>query len=56
MLHLTKLAVGVRDISHLAPVPARAMNVTATLVMLAIAVVSTALGLLAFDRRDLAPE
>ena len=42
--------------SHIAPVPATGMNTAATLVMLAIAVVSTALGLGAFDRRDLAPD
>ena len=40
--------------SHIAPVPATTVNTTATLVMLAIAVVSTALGLLAFQHRDLA--
>lgn len=42
--------------SHIAPVPASSMDTTATLVMLAIAAASTALGLLAFQHRDLAPD
>lgn len=40
--------------SHIAPVPAAAVDTTATVVMLVIAVASTALGVLAFARRDLA--
>lgn len=42
--------------SHIAPVPATSMNVTSTVVALAVAVVSTGLGVLAFGRRDLATD
>jgi hypothetical protein len=42
--------------SHLAPVPATPVDVTATLVALAIAVASAGLGLVAFNRRDLASD
>jgi polyether ionophore transport system permease protein len=46
--------IDVSPFSHIAPVPATAANATATLVMLAVAVVSTVLGLRAFQHRDLA--
>jgi ABC-2 type transport system permease protein len=40
--------------SHIAPVPAASVDVVATLVMLGVAVASTAFGVLAFSNRDLA--
>ena len=40
--------------SHIAPVPAASVDVTATIVMLAVAVVAAALGVFAFAHRDIA--
>ena len=48
--------VKVSPFSHIAPVPAAPVDATATLVMLAIAVLSTLVGLVAFDRRDVATD
>jgi ABC-2 type transport system permease protein len=56
LAHAPHWLTKVSPFAHLAPVPAASVNTGATVVMLTIAVVTAVLGVVAFERRDLASD